>query len=86
MEDICYNLDKNVVTMSKNYYFHNCVIKDDSSDDNIEENNEVDINYDDIDPKTNKKKKNIKKPEKKIVKESENIEELFKSFSFFDKK
>ena len=86
MEDISYNLDKNVVTMNKNYYFHNCVIKDDSSDDNIEENNEVDINYDDIDPKTNKKKKNIKKPQKKIVKESENIEELFKSFSFFDKK
>jgi superfamily II DNA or RNA helicase len=91
IEDISYNLDKNVVIMSKNYFFHNIAIKDDSDeiDDNEgndrEEKNEVDINYDDIDPKTNKKKKNIKKNEKKISKEHQDIEDLFKSFSFFKK-
>ena len=91
MEDISYNLDKNVVIMSKNYFFHNIAIKDDSDEiDNSEENdreekNNVDTNYDDIDPKTNKKKKNIKKDEKKITKEHEDVEDLFKSFSFFKK-
>ncbi len=86
IEDICYNLDKNVIIMRKNYYFHNCIIKDDNDENNdIEENHEVDINYDDIDPKTNKKKKNIKKPEKKISKEDQDVENLFKSFSFFKK-
>ena len=91
MEDISYNLDKNVVIMSKNYFFHNIAIKDDSDEiDNSEENdreekNNVDTNYDDIDPKTNKKKKNIKKDEKKITKEHQDVEDLFKSFSFFKK-
>jgi superfamily II DNA or RNA helicase len=89
MEDISYNLDKNVVIMSKNYFFHNIAIKDDDSDDSKgndkEEKNEVDTNYDDIDPKTNKKKKTIKKGEKKITKEHQDVEDLFKSFSFFKK-
>jgi superfamily II DNA or RNA helicase len=91
MEDISYNLDKNVIIMSKNYFFHNIAIKDDSDEiDNSEENdikekNNVDTNYDDIDPKTNKKKKNIKKDEKKISKENQDVEDLFKSFSFFKK-
>jgi superfamily II DNA or RNA helicase len=89
IEDICYNLDKNVVIMSKNYFFHNIAIKDDSDDENegnnLKEKNEVDTNYDDIDPKTNKKKKTIKKEEKKISKENQDVEDLFKSFSFFKK-
>ena len=86
IEDISYNLDKNIVIMRKNYFFHNISIKDDSDEiDDIEEKNEVDINYDDIDPKTNKKKKNIKKDEKKISKEHQDVEDLFKSFSFFKK-
>jgi hypothetical protein len=90
IEDISYNLDKNVVIMSKNYFFHNIAIKDDNDSDDskgndIEEKNDVDTNYDDIDPKTNKKKKNIKKIEKKISKEHQDVEDLFKSFSFFKK-
>ena len=91
MEDISYNLDKNVVIMSKNYFFHNIAIKDDNIDENdneendTKEKNDVDTSYDDIDPKTNKKKKNIKKSEKKISKENQDVEDLFKSFSFFKK-
>ena len=90
IEDISYNLDKNVVIMSKNYFFHNVAIKDDNASDDSkgndrEEKNDVDTNYDDIDPKTNKKKKNIKKTEKKITKEQQDVEDLFKSFSFFKK-
>jgi superfamily II DNA or RNA helicase len=92
IEDINYNLDKNSVIMTKNYFYHNCydnfIVKDEDNNDKIdyEENNEIDINYDDIDPKTNKKKKFTKKPEKKLSKENEEIENLFKSFSFSNKK
>jgi superfamily II DNA or RNA helicase len=92
IEDINYNLDKNSVIMTKNYFYHNCydncIVKDEDNNDEIdyEENNEIDINYDDIDPKTNKKKKFTKKPEKKLSKENEEIENLFKSFSFSNKK
>jgi superfamily II DNA or RNA helicase len=89
IEDIIYNLDKSVVTMNKNYFFHNCKKNTDNETDNdsIEEENileeeKVDTEYTNIDTKTNKKiKKNILKSDKN--EEKENIENLFKSFSLF---
>jgi len=92
IEDITYNLDKTIATMNKNYFFHNCIQNNDSDED-IDENNfddenileieKVDTEYKNIDPKTNKKlKKNSLNVDSNKT-EKENIENLFKSFSFF---
>ena len=70
IEDITYNLDKDVITMNKNYFFHNCKTNSDSED----------SDKDDIDDKNNKKPSKNEKIEKT---EKENIENLFKSFSLF---
>ena len=92
IEDITYNLDKTIATMNKNYFFHNCIQNNDSDEDvdennfddeNILENEKVDTEYKNIDPKTNKKlKKNSLNVDNNKT-EKENIENLFKSFSFF---
>ena len=92
IEDITYNVDKNIATMNKNYFFHNCAPNNDSDEDidennfddeNILETEKVDTEYKNIDPKTNKKlKKNILNEDKEIT-EKKNIENLFKSFSLF---
>ena len=95
IEDITYNIDKNIATMNKNYFFHNCTTNNDSEEDidenifddeNILETEKVDTEYKNIDPKTNKKHKknslnNVNKDNNKT--EKENIENLFKSFSLF---
>jgi len=85
IEDITYNLDKNIATMNKNYFFHNCTLNNDSDEDideNILETEKVDTEYKNIDPKTNKKLKNSLNADKNKT-EKENIENLFKSFSLF---
>jgi hypothetical protein len=95
IEDIMYNLDKSIITMNKNYFFHNC-FNDNSSDsenstinlnedDNI--NYEVDTEYKNIDPKTNKLNKNNKKiaisTTNKKNDDNINVENMFKQFSMF---
>ena len=89
IEDITYNLDKNIATMHKNYFFHNSTLNNESDDDidennlDILENDVVDTEYKNIDSKTNKKlKKNSLNIDKEKT-EKENIEDLFKSFSLF---
>jgi len=91
IEDINYNLDNSVLYMRKNYQFHS--IKTEDSDDsesiNSHESNNIDTEYNDIDPKTNRKigKKptniNLKK-EIEINKNMSNkdIDTVFKNFRF----
>ena len=93
IEDITYNLDKNIITMNKNYFFHNCIKENDSDDalddaldnlsDDISDKGNIDTEYKDIDTKTNKKNKSIKITSNKIKSEEEKINDLFKSFSMF---
>jgi hypothetical protein len=49
VEDISYNLDKNIITMNKEYFFHNCFPnKEDNSDnENIEDNENLKVNKED---------------------------------------
>ena len=68
IEDITYNLDKDIASMNKNYFFHNCKTSSDSESEN--EN-------DDIKPQKEKPKKI------EIETEKDKIENLFKSFSLF---
>ena len=84
IEDITYNLDKNVITLRKNYAFHKNFNDSESDDDNEESNYKVDTEYDNIDPKTNKAyKKIIKKDNGTVEKEEVNVENMFKNFSMF---
>ena len=89
IEDITYNLDKNIATMHKNYFFHNSTLNNESDDDidennlDILENDVVDTEYKNIDSKTNKKLKKNSLNIDKDKTEKENIEDLFKSFSLF---
>jgi len=86
IEDIRYNLDKDVVLIRKTYNFHNLPINnsDDSSEGEDKDNDnicDIDTEYKNIDTKTNKK--TTKKIEKKVSTEKDKIENLFKSFSMF---
>ena len=86
IEDIRYNLDKDVVLMRKTYNFHNLPIN--NSDDSSEDSEyicDIDTEYKNIDTKTNKKitKKSNKIFDKKTPTEKDKIENLFKSFSMF---
>jgi superfamily II DNA or RNA helicase len=95
IEDIMYNLDNSIVTMNKNYFFHNC-FNDNSSDsenstinlnDEDDSKYEVDTEYKNIDPKTNKLNKNSKKiatsTTNKKKDDNINVENMFKQFSMF---
>ena len=85
VEDITYNLDKDMITFRKNYFFHNCFPddkqhgeqSDEQSDEQSYEENELDS-----DKQTDSKKTKIVKSDK-IKSEKEKIEDLFKSFSCF---
>jgi superfamily II DNA or RNA helicase len=89
IEDITYNLEKNIATMHKNYCFHEGLSTDDSDDENIHNiDNEdiyenIDTEYKNIDPKTNKKLKKSIKNKDNFDTEKDNIENLFQSFSLF---
>jgi len=95
IEDINYNLDNGSIYMRKNYQFHNLKTSNEDSDEsesiNSQENNDIDTEYNDIDPKTNKKttKKSINKTtnKKKEIEingnmSNKDIDNLFKNFSF----
>ena len=96
IEDINYNLDNGKIYMRKNYQFHNLKTEDSDESESVssKESNNIDTEYNDIDPKTNKKtskNKNTKTTGKK-EKEKEieingnmsnkDIDSLFKNFSF----
>jgi hypothetical protein len=92
IEDITYNLDKSVITMNKNYCFHqNLTESDDSEEDNNnnvinlndDEDNFIDTTYSDINPKNSTKIKNYKKKVNK--KNSENDELILDSNIDVDK-
>ena len=88
IKDIYYNLDKNIITMNKEYSFHNCIINDDDSDgsekEDLKSNEIVDTEYNNIDPKTNKRcKKIISKTDSKDKVEKNDVDEMFKQFSLF---
>jgi superfamily II DNA or RNA helicase len=81
IKDIFYNLDNNIITMNKEYSFHNCIINEDDSDgsdkEDLKNDEEIDTEYNNIDPKTNKKKDTRNKIEKN------DVDEMFKQFSLF---
>jgi len=91
ISDITFNLDKNVILYTKEYPFHNFIKLDGSSDEEcldciddnekIDEVSNIDTEYNDIDPKTNKKNSK-KKIEKAKLSEKEEAEKLFNLFSF----
>ena len=84
IQDITYNLDKNTILMNKNYFFHNCVKVDDTDsdkDDEIKLSN-IDTEYNDIDPKTNKRIVN-QKQQKQQKQQDEEVENLFKKMLLF---
>jgi superfamily II DNA or RNA helicase len=98
IEDISYNLDSDKITMRKEYSFHNCFndVSSDEDVDNDEENDDeqhisrIDTEYNDINPKTNKKVKNIvnksiEKTGKKVINlnDEKDVKNLFNSFSLF---
>ena len=70
IEDINYNLDNSTIYMRKNYQFHNLKTEDSDESESVssKESNNIDTEYNDIDPKTNKKtskNKNTKTNSKK---------------------
>ena len=84
IQDITYNLDKNTILMNKNYFFHNCVKVDDTDsdkDDEIKLSN-IDTEYNDIDPNTNKRIVN-QKQQKQQKQQDEEVENLFKKMLLF---
>ena len=94
IEDITYNLDKSVITMNKNYCFHqNLTESDDSEEDNNvinlndDEDNFIDTTYSDINPKNSTKIKNYKKTKKTIIDENDekniDVDKIFKKFTLF---
>jgi superfamily II DNA or RNA helicase len=100
IEDVSYNLDSDKITMRKEYSFHNC-FNDVSSDEEAENdadiddeeqqpNSGIDTEYNDINPKTNKKvkkiiNKSVEKNGKKVINlnDEKDIKSLFQSFSLF---
>jgi len=91
--DIFYNLDKSFLKKKKEYYYHMFTVNSsdeevsvdkDDDDDGLEK---VDTEYNNINPKTNKKIKSAVKPknEKKNIEDmsQKEIDNLFKNFSFF---
>jgi len=91
IKDIYYNLDKNIITMNKEYSYHNCIISGDESDNSVDEDltskkhDKIDTEYNNIDPKTNKKCKKIILNTKDIKDkvEKNDVDEIFKQFSLF---
>ena len=99
VQDIKYNIDTGTILNTRNYRYHlnnkKCKNGSDNEteesldsidDDDINNNIVIDTEYNNIDPKTNKKivnkKKSLNKKEEKEEKEP-NIDQLFKSFSMF---
>lgn len=89
IEDIQFNLDTYTQGISKRYGYHNC--KDASDDSDVDNKNinesedEIDTEYNNIDPKTNRivKNKNVKKSvktEKKIT--NNDVYNMFTQFAF----
>jgi superfamily II DNA or RNA helicase len=93
VKDFFYNLEKNTIVMEKDYFYHNCLVNENSDSSDLEDIQngskiEVDTNYDNIDVLTNKKiKKNnviIEKSRYLQKKDEENnFNNLFKSVSMF---
>ena len=92
IEDIKYNLDKNMILMNKNYFFHNCIKTSDSDSEKEEEESKlklfnkdiIDTEYNDIDPKTNRKSKfKNEKVKSDKEKQDEEVQDLFKKMSLF---
>jgi len=85
IEDISYNLDTSTITMTKGYFFHNCFGDEESNSDKEdlekEESIEIDTEYNDINPKTNKRGKKIIKSE--VKPKGDDFDKLFNSFSMF---
>lgn len=77
IEDITFNLNRGVISFTKKYFFHSH-----DSDNENEENEIVDTEYTNIDTKTNKKIKNKKTILIKKDDEKNEIENMFKKFSF----
>jgi superfamily II DNA or RNA helicase len=87
--DIFYNLDHSIIEKKKNYHYHMFTVNssdEEISDDVDDDIAEVDTEYKDINPKTNKKIIS-KTPKKKSINLDElkpkEIDNLFKQFSFF---
>jgi superfamily II DNA or RNA helicase len=93
VKDFFYNLEKNTIVIEKDYFYHNCLVNENSDSSDLEDIQngskiEVDTNYDNIDVLTNKKiKKNnviIEKSRYLQKKDEENnFNNLFKSVSMF---
>ena len=99
VQDISYNIDTGTILNTRNYRYH--LIKkskgkcsdDDEDNENTEDslesidnNIEIDTEYNNIDQKTNKKivsKKISEKNKKEDKNKEQNIDQLFKSFSMF---
>jgi superfamily II DNA or RNA helicase len=75
--DINYNLDKGVERMRKDYHFHSCSLKNSDSSD---EDTELDT---DISNDNKVKSKGKSKCKDNLFDEKKEVENLFKSFSFF---
>lgn len=90
VEDIQFNLDTYRYGIKKTFNFHNSKNKnknDDSDDNSIVESDEsIDTEYDNIDPKTNKKKSNINNVKNTNNKKSDkvDVDNIFKQFAFSD--
>jgi superfamily II DNA or RNA helicase len=86
LEDIQFNLDTYKYGIKKTYNFHNCKNKNTDSDEGsiVESDESVDTEYNNIDPKTNKKKPCIKTNKIDGKKESDKIDvdNIFKQFAF----
>jgi len=88
IKDIYYNMDNDIITMNKEYSYHNCNINEDSDgsiDGDLKSEQIVDTEYNNIDPKTNKKCKkiitNIKDGKDEVKKND--VDEMFRQFSLF---
>jgi superfamily II DNA or RNA helicase len=85
IEDISYNLDTSTITMTKGYFFHNCFGDEESNSDkedlDKEDVIEIDTEYNDINPKTNKRGKKIIKNE--VKPKGDDFDKLFNSISMF---
>ena len=93
VKDLYYNLEKGIVEMDKDYFFHNCIASDTDDQEDTEKgsNIEVDTNYDNIDVLTNRKikKNNIVNEKNRYLQKKEeekNFNNLFRSVSMFSEK
>ena len=93
VKDINYDVDKCIKGMEKNYMFYNC--KDNNDSDLAESDESIDTEYNNINPKTNMKNKNITKNNNIIKKNNKDgiitidknmsgkdIDNLFKTYGF----